>query len=105
MTSGSNPPVNPDDPAAKRTRTRKNILRDISSDNYSRALTAAAVDALIHEIRITEKGLIPVYRIPASDMPIPGHDTNQRPVRTNGPFSGAGGARTHDRRIMSPGCH
>jgi len=37
----------------------------------------AAIEALIHEIRITEKGLIPVYQIPAPDTTIPGQD----PVR------------------------
>ena len=37
----------------------------------------AAIEALIHEIRITEKGLIPVYQIPAPDTVIPGLD----PVR------------------------
>lgn len=36
----------------------------------------AAVEALIHEIKITEKGLIPVYRIPAPDSPIPGPDSD-----------------------------
>jgi site-specific DNA recombinase len=34
----------------------------------------AAIEALIAEIRITEEGVIPVFRIPGPHTPIPGHD-------------------------------
>jgi len=45
----------------------------------------AAIETLIHEIRITDQGLTPVYKIPAPGTPIPGHDTaTQTAVRTMG---------------------
>jgi site-specific DNA recombinase len=34
-----------------------------------------AIETLIHEIRVTDKGLIPVYQIPGPATPIPGHHT------------------------------
>ena len=70
----------------------------------------AAIEALVAEIRITDEGVIPVFRIPGPRTSIPGHDSIAatvitEPVRaTVRPVSvsGAGGPRTHDRRIMSP---
>jgi site-specific DNA recombinase len=42
-----------------------------------------AIETLIHEIRLTDEGLIPVYQIPDPATPIPGHDTVDRSaVRT-----------------------
>ncbi len=38
----------------------------------------AAIEALIHEIRISSEVLIPVYKIPAPGTPIPGHDSTPR---------------------------
>lgn len=35
----------------------------------------AAIEALIAEIRITEEGVIPVFRIPAPRTPLPSNDT------------------------------
>lgn len=55
-------------------------LRDVTAAGTT-AERKAAIEALIHEIRITEQGLIPVYQIPAPDSPIPGHD-DTTPVRT-----------------------
>jgi site-specific DNA recombinase len=43
----------------------------------------AAIEALIHEIRITDQGVIPVFRIPGPATPIPGQpDSTGTPVRT-----------------------
>jgi site-specific DNA recombinase len=45
----------------------------------------AVIETLIHEIRISDEGLIPVYQIPDPATPIPGLDTeNEAPVRTMG---------------------
>jgi site-specific DNA recombinase len=42
----------------------------------------AAIEALIHEIRVTERGLIPVYQIPAPSTHAPDQPANQDRVRT-----------------------
>ncbi len=46
----------------------------------------AAVEALIHEIRISDEGLIPVYKIPSPGTPVPGQPepANLKAVRTMG---------------------
>ena len=42
-----------------------------------------AIETLIHEIRVTDRGLIPVYQIPGPATPIPGHNTGDgETVRT-----------------------
>jgi hypothetical protein len=66
----------------------------------------AAIETLIAEIRITDQGVIPVFRIPTSPPPPSSHDETPATATDNGSHNGevggAGGARTHDRRIMSP---
>ena len=52
-------------------------LAVLVSDDGEPIERKAAIEALIYEIRITEKGLIPVYQIPAPGTELPGHD----PVR------------------------
>jgi site-specific DNA recombinase len=67
-------------PAAALDHLRGYLPQLVNSEG-SATERKAAVEALIHEIRITEQGLIPVYRIPAPDSPVPGHDDTP-PVRT-----------------------
>ena len=63
-----------------------------------------AIEALVAEVRITDQGLIPVFKIPgprgiAADMTTTStSDDGSR----NGAVGGAGGTRTRDRGIMSP---
>ena len=56
-----------------------------------------AIEALIHEIRITDQGIIPVFKIPSGEPTTPGTSGSR-----NGAVGGAGGTRTRDRGIMSP---
>jgi site-specific DNA recombinase len=76
-----------DEPAAPQPRTIQQLgayLHDIL-DAGTPAQRKAAVEALIDEIRITEEGIIPVFRIPGPSSPIPGEtstaDTSAVPVR------------------------
>jgi site-specific DNA recombinase len=71
----------------------------------------ATIEALVAEIRLTEEGVIPVFRIPGPHTPIPeapgtseAGETTSKPGGGShtGTVGGAGGTRTHGRRIMSP---
>jgi site-specific DNA recombinase len=44
----------------------------------------AAIETLIHEVQLTDQGVIPVFKIPTNDTPLPnesGHNEEQPPVR------------------------
>ena len=76
-----------DEPAAPPPHTIAQLgtyLHDIL-DTGTPAERKAAVEALIDEIRITEEGIIPVFRIPGPHSPIPGEtstaSTSAVPVR------------------------
>jgi len=56
----------------------------------------AAIEALIHQIRVTPEGLIPMFRIPQPrNHPRPARSNQQQDHGShNGQFSGPAGART-----------
>jgi len=74
----SDRPAPPRPAALSQLRTH---LLELVSQTGNAIERKAAIEALIHEIRITEKGLIPVYQIPAPDTTPPGQDSEQDPVR------------------------
>jgi site-specific DNA recombinase len=59
----------------------RRYLPDLLAGHGTAIERKAAIEALIWEIRITEKGLIPVYQLPAPGTKVPGHNPNQNPVR------------------------
>jgi hypothetical protein len=68
------------EPAAPPPRTIQRLgtyLHDIL-DAGTPAQRKAAIEALIAEIRIAEEGLIPVFRIPSPNSPIPGMPSGRR---------------------------
>ncbi len=98
----------PQSPPPAAVEAVRNQLREVIAGGSS-GERKRAVEALTHEIRIEDDNLIPVFKIPQPRHPAPGPDRSEpaatSPMATgsrNGAIGGAGGARTHDRRIMSP---
>jgi site-specific DNA recombinase len=75
-TNADNQPQPPKPAALSQLRAH---LAELVTEEGNAIERKAAIEALIHEIRITEKGLIPVYQIPAPATTSPG--TGQDPVR------------------------
>ncbi len=81
ITSAPEPP-----PAATLRHLAAYLPELLTTDDAEPIERKAAVEALIHEIRISEEGLIPVYRIPSPETVLPGQPdpANLEAVRTMG---------------------
>ena len=77
--------------------------------NGTPAERKAAIEALVSEVRITEEGVIPVFRVPGPARRFPAvtaSPPSPQPIRfaqwCGQSVSGAPGARTQNPRIKSP---
>jgi hypothetical protein len=75
-----------------------------SPDRLRERHHAELIEVIVGEVRIDGGTVYPIFGLPQDDETSPTRSRRgtRATVSHNGAVGGAGGARTHDRRIMSP---